>query len=320
MKLINPYNSKTLQPSADKWTDEDGNVFPVRNGVMRIVKGDDYADNFGFQWNKFQKTQIDREQSTWPISKIRFFAETAWEPAHLKGKDILEVGCGAGRFSQVVLANTEANLYSVDLSNAVEANYRNNCQYGERLKIFQASIYEMPFEDNSFDKVFCIGVLQHTPDFRKSIHSLAAKVKPGGELVVDFYPVTGWWTKIHSKYIFRPITKKMDHEKLLARIDKNADWMISLYNFFHKLGVGKLFNRFLPIPDIKATIPDGLSRQELRDWVVLDAFDMFSPEYDQPQTISQVKKWVEETGMKVTVAEFIHYDNARAAVVRAVKI
>jgi len=319
MKLINPYNSKQLMPVENGWVDEDKNFFPLKNGVIRIVKNDDYADNFGFQWNKFQKVQIDREQSSSPISKIRFFAETGWASDDLKGKNILEVGCGAGRFSQVVLASTEANLYSIDLSNAVEANYRNNKHYGERLKIFQASIYEMPFEENSFDKVFCLGVLQHTPDFKKSIQSLAGKVKKGGELVVDFYTITGWWTKIHAKYIFRPWTKKMSHEKLLEKINRNADWLIKLYNFNYKIGLGKILNRFLPIPDIKATIPDNLSQQELRDWVVLDAFDMFSPEYDQPQTIKQVKKWIEEAGMEVSFADFVHYDNARAAVVKAIK-
>ena len=54
----------------------------------------------------------------------------------------------------------------------------------ERFHLFQASIYEMPFPDNSFHKVFCLGVLQHTPDFEQSIQSLVQKAKTGGEIVV----------------------------------------------------------------------------------------------------------------------------------------
>jgi len=42
----------------------------------------------------------------------------------------------------------------------------------------------MPFPNNSFDKVFCFGVLQHTPDFDASIKVLIEKAKPGGEIVV----------------------------------------------------------------------------------------------------------------------------------------
>jgi SAM-dependent methyltransferase len=308
-----------LEPNDTGLIDNKGTVFPEINGVIRILNEDNYADNFGFQWNKFQKTQIDRENTDFSVSKVRFFAETNWDPKLLNECNILEVGCGAGRFSQVVLSNTNANLYSIDLSNAVEANYRNNKKYKKRVKIFQASIYEMPFENNSFNKVFCLGVLQHTPNFKKSIKSLADKVKDGGELVVDFYPVSGWWTKINAKYILRPWFKKIDHKKLLSLIEKNVDWLIVFYFFNQKVGLGKLFNRFLPIPDISSTIPENLSSDELRNWVILDAFDMFSPEYDNPQTIEQVKKWVEGAGLQVTYADYVYYENSRAAVIRAVK-
>jgi SAM-dependent methyltransferase len=121
----------------------------------------------------------------------------------------LEVGSGAGRFTQIVLDYTKANLYSIDYSDAVSANYRNNAHHGDRLHLFQASIYEMPFPDNSFDKVFCFGVLQHTPDFKKSVKSLIDKAKPGGEIAVDFYPIKGWYTKINAKYICDPGPKNV---------------------------------------------------------------------------------------------------------------
>jgi ubiquinone/menaquinone biosynthesis C-methylase UbiE len=319
LTLINPYNNLPVQQGQQEWKDAEGNIFPVRKGVIRIVKEEGYVDNFGFQWNKFRETQLDHLNGLLPISKIRFFAETGWDKEDLQGQNLLEVGCGAGRFTQVVMEHTKASLYSVDLSDAVEANYQNNSHYGERLKIIQASIYEMPFADNQFDKAFCLGVLQHTPDFRKSIFSLVSKVKKGGELVVDFYPVTGWWTKIHAKYIFRPFTRRMNNEKLLKKIDRNANWLIKTYFFFDKIKLGRIFNRFLPMPDIRHTIPDGLDKKALRDWVVLDTFDMFSPEYDNPQKISTVKKWMEEAGMEVTFADYIRYDNARAAVVKGIK-
>jgi 2-polyprenyl-3-methyl-5-hydroxy-6-metoxy-1,4-benzoquinol methylase len=317
--LINPFNRKVLVKEPGMWKDDEGNLFPVKNGVTRVVPGEGYTGNFGFQWNKFEKVQVDRDKTGVQISKARFFSETGWDKENLDGKDVLEVGCGAGRFSQVVLEHTKANLYSVDLSEAVEANYRNNNHYGNRLQIFQASIYDMPFADNSFDKVFCIGVLQHTPDFKKSVFSLASKIKPGGELVVDFYPITGWWTKIHAKYLLRPFTKKMSNEKLLRRIDRNANRMIAGYRFFDKIRLGKIFNRFIPVTDIKHTVPAGLDKKDFRDWVVLDTFDMFSPAYDKPQRIATVKKWFQEAGLRVTFAGFIHYDMGRAAVVKGIK-
>jgi SAM-dependent methyltransferase len=319
IELINPLTNSLLTEVEGGLKDEQGVFFPYIAGAYRIAGDNNYTENFGFQWNKFTKTQIDRESASSHQSKARFFAQTGWDKQDLTGQIILEAGSGAGRFSQIVLDFTKATLYSVDYSNSVEANYKNNGHHKERLKLFQASVYELPFKQGSFDKVFCFGVLQHTPDVKKSVQSLAAMVKPGGELAVDFYPIRGWWTKVHIKYILRPFTKKMSHDKLLGLIERNMGWLIKASNFFNKIGIGRLVNRFLPICDIKATLPPGLSKQELKEWCILDTFDMFSPEYDQPQKIKTVESWFKEMGFKNITAGFVKFDNNAAAVVKGTR-
>jgi SAM-dependent methyltransferase len=318
--VIDPKTQEVLTRKNGELVSATGTRYPVRNNVPRFVEDHNYTDNFGFQWNKFQKTQIDREMKNSTFSKARFFAATKWDKEDLTGKDVLEAGSGAGRFTQIVLDHTKANLYSIDYSDAVSANYRNNSHHGDRLQLFQASIYEMPFPDNSFDKVFCFGVLQHTPDFRKSVECLVSKAKPGGEIVVDFYPIKGWYTKISAKYMLRPFTRKMSHEKLLRKIDRNADRMIRTYNFFDRLKLGMVAHRFIPMCDINRTLPADLSRESLREWVVLDTFDMFSPAYDNPQRVSTVKKWMEQCGVEISFAGFETYaNNLKMAVVRGIK-
>ena len=95
-----------------------------------------------------------------------------------------------GDFSRVILERTKARLWSVDYSMAVESNFHSNNEIApDRFHLFQANVYELPFPDESFDKTFCFGVLQHTPDFEKSVEALVRKTKPGGEIVVDFYPI-----------------------------------------------------------------------------------------------------------------------------------
>jgi SAM-dependent methyltransferase len=98
---------------------------------------------------------------------------------------ILEAGCGAGRFTEVLIS-TGATVISFDLSNAVEANYENNNDKGDLL-IFQGDIYNIPFPDNYFDYVFCYGVLQHTPDPDESYRQIFSKLKPGGKISIDYY-------------------------------------------------------------------------------------------------------------------------------------
>jgi 2-polyprenyl-3-methyl-5-hydroxy-6-metoxy-1,4-benzoquinol methylase len=317
IQLINPFTNNLLSLAKDGLMEEYAITFPKKNGAYRVVENNNYTENFGYQWNKFAATQVDKS-SKLQISKARFFAETNWNKEDLAGKNILEVGSGAGRFTQVILDHTQANLYSVDYSNAVEANYKNNGP-NERLHLFQASIYEMPFAKAQFDKVLCLGVLQHTPDFEKSVKALIEMAKPGAEVVVDFYSVNGWWTKLNAKYTWRRFTKKMSHEKLFQLIDHNIDWMIKASQFFTKIGLGKMLNRFIPICDIDGTLPKNISYQQLRELCVLDTFDMFSPEYDNPQKIETVVKWFEQNGMEAVWGGKIKYDNCVASVVKGIK-
>lgn len=313
--FVDPATGAALTRDGEAFVSERGARFPIVGGVPRFCDADNYTASFGMQWNRFDTTQIDGLGVADAISERRFFTETGWSAEELDGLELLEVGSGAGRFSRVVLEKTRANLHSVDYSSAVEANMRvNGALAPDRFRLAQASIYEMPFPDAAFDKVFCLGVLQHTPDFAASVKALVAKAKRGGEIVVDFYPIRGWWTKIHAKYLLRPITRRMDHNRLLGLIEQNVDWMMRLSDGLHRLGLG-VTTRFLPLVD-QRTIPRSLSAKELRETTVLDTFDMFSPEHDHPHRLAAVTQMFERAGAEVLFAGYVEAIG-QAAVVRA---
>lgn len=316
IEIIDPVNSKLLKETQFGLSDEKSNVvYPILNGAYRLVSNDNYTSNFGMEWNAFQKTQIDKFSDN-TVSENRLFAQTNWPKDGLQNQTVLEVGSGAGRFSQIILDHTKATLYSVDYSTAVEANFRNNGPH-ERLKLFQASIYDLPFKKQSFDKVICLGVLQHTPDVKASVKALVEMVKPGGELVIDFYPIKNILTKVHGKYILRPFLKRMNHDRMMALIRNNIDSLISIYKFNKRIGLGVL-NRFVPICEIDRTLPAGMAEDQLKEWIILDTFDMFSPAYDQPQRLATVANWVKEFGLVDVDASWVKYHgNMEAATVRA---
>ena len=108
---------------------------------------DNYATSFGFQWNKFRKTQLDSYIKK-PISESRLYEITEWKD-DLADQNILEAGCGACRFTEILL-KTKGNIYSFDYSNSVEANLLNNGN-NSKLKIFQGDICNIPFKVKSFD-------------------------------------------------------------------------------------------------------------------------------------------------------------------------
>lgn len=313
--VIDPHTGAPLVAKSDFLTDGGSASYPVRDSIPRFA-GTNYTANFGYQWNKFSRTQLDDAEVD--ISRSRFFAETAWDPDDLAGKDVLEVGSGAGRFSQVVLRHTSATLWSIDYSEAVDANWQNNRHIAPgRFHLFQASIYEMPFKDATFDKVFCLGVLQHTPDFGKSVAALVAKAKPGAEIVVDFYTMNGWWTKVHAKYMLRPWVKKLQPERLLNLIESNVDWMMAAHRRLHRLRLGALA-RFLPLAEL-SHFPENLTPAQRREWAVLDTFDAFSPEFDQPQYLEDVVKMFQDAGARVTFAGKVQYKYGTPTVVRAIR-
>ena len=91
-----------------------------------------------------------------------------------------------------------------------------------------------------------------------------------------------------------------------------------IYSILTSLGLNFL-TRFLPICDIKNALPDNLTKDTLKEWVILDTFDMFSPKYDNPQKINDVRKYMEQKKLQITFSGFINFNNMKSAVIRAIK-
>ena len=315
---VSPKTGNKLIKNKDHYISEnDTERFPIINSIPRFCDKANYTESFGYQWNKFDDTQLDSTIND-NYTEKRFYKATNWNPKIISKLNVLEVGSGAGRFTEVFLKTTKGILHSIDYSNAVDVNLKNNYLFKERLKLSQASIYEMPFSSNTFDKVFCFCVLQRTPSFEESLRSLINKAKPGGEIIVDFYPIKGWYTRINAKYILRPLTKKLSHVFLYRFISINISWLIILYDFLCLIKL-KFLTRFLPITNL-SLFPKNINTYERKRWAIMDTFDMFSPEFDNPMRIKKVKQLFLEMKCKVTFAGFIKYDlNTSGAVVRAIK-
>jgi SAM-dependent methyltransferase len=267
---------------------------PILRNIPRFVPSESYASSFGFQWNRFDRIQIDKFMRN-NLSRDRFYATTGW-PVRLEGQRILEAGCGAGRFTQLAL-ETGAEVVSFDLSSAVDANWRNNAGT-PKLTVFQASIYEIPLRRGTFDKVFCMGVLQHCPDVAGAFRSLLPFLRPGGEIVIDVYEKHSGFPPL--KYIARPFFRPLGTEGTYRVLR----WMIppafELKKTLHKMPVvGKRLAALIPIGPI-SHVERGLdyTDEELKQVKILSALDMLSPVYDQPQHMEDVRCWFEEAGFQ----------------------
>ena len=267
-------------------------AFPIIRFVPRFVPADNYSSSFGFQWNRFRRTQLDSTTGQ-PITSRRFFAQSKWTAAAMKGKRTLDVGCGAGRFAEISLG-TGTRLVAVDYSSAVDA-CRQNLGPNARLDVIQADVYRLPFRPGAFDFVYCFGVLQHTPDVRGAFDALVAQLAPEGRIAVDLYPRIAL-NLLWPKYWLRPITKRIQAERLFPLVTRMVDllWPLSL-----ALGrvprLGRRLRHAVPIANYEGVLP--LNAAQLKDWSVLDTFDMLAPAHDHPQTVGTLRSWFDAQGL-----------------------
>ncbi len=276
--------------------------YPVRDGVPRFVPALADRDHFGVQWNLFAKTQLDSVSGR-PISHDRWRRFTGWDPRAVRGRTMLDVGCGAGRFAEVALS-LGARVVAVDYSLAVDACFENLGSHAG-LDVVQADVYHLPFRPETFDFVYCLGVLQHTPDVRQAFLSLLRPLKRGGRLAVDLYPKL-WLNWLWPKYWLRPLTRRLPAHVLYRLVS----WTFPiLYPLSLALGrlprVGRKLCYLVPVANHEGVLP--LDARQLRDWARLDTFDMLGPRYDQPQSAATLRAWFEEAGLREIGVERIGF-------------
>ena len=109
-----------------------------------------YRMTFGWQMERFRQSQLDSVNGT-TISADRFYEGTGWTPEELRGQRILEVGCGAGRFTEIMV-KAGAKVVSLDYSDVV-GTCRKNTVGNPPQGILQGDLYHMPFRLRSFDKI-----------------------------------------------------------------------------------------------------------------------------------------------------------------------
>jgi SAM-dependent methyltransferase len=269
-----------------------GRAYPILRFIPRFVPIESYGASFGFQWNEFRKTQLDSHTGL-PLSRERLEFSTGWSLPALTGRKVLDVGCGAGRFAAVVLA-TGADLVALDYSSAVDA-CRANLGAHARLNVVQGDIYHLPFRPASFDDVYCLGVLQHTPDVERSFSSLPRQVRPGGRLAVDVYPALAL-NFLWPKYWLRPITKRLPQPTLFRLVRLMVRCLLPLSLWVGRLPVvGRKLRYAIPVANHEPDFP--LSPQQVREWAVLNTYDMLAPAHDHPQSASTVERWFREAGL-----------------------
>ena len=265
---------------------------PVIGHIPRFVAEGSYASLFGEQWKQYKKTQLDSYTGS-PISENRLNRCLGALKDELNGKIVLEAGCGAGRFTEILLKKG-ACLVSSDLSSAVEVNIE-NFPVSDKHIIIQADINDMPYAHESFDVVICMGVIQHTPYPDETIKNLYALVKKGGSLVIDHYTFTrSRLFRLH--YFYRMKYRKQPSSVTIPATQQ----MVKKYLPLHKKFAGNklmsvLLNRISPVVSYYSSLPQ-LNDQHQEEWALLDTHDSLTDWYKWLRNKKQISTLLTNLG------------------------
>jgi len=258
--------------------------YPVVKGVFRFVEAEHYAGSFGFQWHVFRKTQLDNEESR--RSEQDFERRTGFQPGDLRGKLVLDVGCGMGRFAEVA-TRWGAHVVGIDLSLAAEVAAENLAD--RPAAFFQADVFKLPFAPESFDYIYSLGVLHHTPNCEQAFKGLPRLLKPGGRIAIWLYSKYNNWYKMSD--VYRKVTRRMS-PKMLHTLCYGVIPLYGVHQVLRKIPlVGRTASGALAY-----AIPMAFHKDPR--WRVLDTFDWYSPWYQSKHTYEEVFRWFEDCGLE----------------------
>lgn len=113
-----------------------------------------------------------------------------------EGMRILEVGCGSGAFTIFAarVSGIKGEVYALDIQPRMLMQLKKKLSRPDNrdiknIKLVEGDAHKLPFNDNSFDVVYTVTVLQELPDQNRALKEMKRVLKPGGILAVsEFLP------------------------------------------------------------------------------------------------------------------------------------
>jgi 2-polyprenyl-3-methyl-5-hydroxy-6-metoxy-1,4-benzoquinol methylase/uncharacterized protein YbaR (Trm112 family) len=243
-------------------------------------KKDDYDHirrSFTKEWDLFDHAK-DKTWG-WELAERKkvFLNDVALTENQLIGKRVLDAGCGNGALT-AALSTFGMELVGIDLNDGLGVANRNRHRYaGERwanVHFVQGNLCEPPLKADSFDLIYCSGVIHHTPNSRETFRQLVPLVRKGGRLYVWVYGKRHFLVRLFLN-CGRQLKKFMSLESLLRICRMMAP--------FYKVGTELL--SALDVMEFR--------KRSARE-ITLDLFDAFAPQYNHCHTKGEIIGWFRE--------------------------
>lgn len=292
-----------------------GRRYPITRGVPRMLPADlidegqkETEQAFSAKWQR--ATDFGHEEKSrmfyvnWYLERYKFGTIEALKDFLGSKTRVLDAGTGNGRDTRLYADNSNAIVFGVDISLAIDSAYDHLKDY-PNVHLIQADLTQLPFPEGFFDFIACDQVLHHTRNTEESFHKLVSRLAPGGDL---------------SIYVYRkkaPIRELADDflRQFSAASSEEEVWELS--EQLTELG------RALSSVSANVTVPDipalGIKagKYDLQRFIywhmlkcywnpsldygdsVITNFDWYRPLYAHRHSAGEVRKWFAEGGLQI---------------------
>ena len=247
--------------------------------------------SFGEEWSKFDSFNEDE------ISRVgdEYFDVVDFSSINKESTVALDVGCGTGRWS-IYLCDKVKEVYAVDPSKAVLAAAKLT-EKNKNIHLSQASTDSLPFNDNTFDFVFSLGVLHHIPDTASALNDIVKKLKPGGTCLLYLY-----YALDNRSFLYKFIFKCSHIFRLLicrmpSFLKKLTCDLIAILIYLPFITLSKIM-KVIAGEKIAAKVPLSYYRNKSFNIVRNDALDRFGTPLEQRFSKKEITEMMENAGLE----------------------
>ena len=189
--------------------------------------------DFGRQWQKF--TENEGFYGSVESLEDKFGDLMSVDDIH--GKDVCEIGAGAGRFIGILSRLSPKSILAIEPSTAIEVLRRNMAGCEIPIRYLNATGDRLD-ETMSLDYVFSIGVIHHIVDPVPTLRAAFNALRPEGRLLIWVYGYEGNELYLALVIPLRWVTKRLPHPVL-----RTLSWVLLMI-----VEAYILLCRFLPLP------------------------------------------------------------------------
>ena len=249
----------------------------------------------------------------WILKRNGFESLTQFQEWLANRDRILDAGCGNGRVTALLNANTSEKhaIVGIDLSSAEIAS--KNLSNLSNIEIHKKNLLGDLSDLGSFDLIYCQEVLHHTSDPKSSFSNLCKLLKPFGEIAIYVYKKKAPLREYADDYI-RGLVSDLSYEEASKEMSQLTELGKTLSNLKVKIKVPEIksldikrgeydIQRFIYHYFLKCFWNPELS--EIENTAV--NFDWYHPSISTRHTPDEVRSWFDENSLKIIHFHEDHY-------------